>query len=106
MAATYEELYDSQIKGFCEFAKEYADPSALMEMTMPEVLLLVYDAGRIYEGFIETENVQELKKLVALHPKGQKALPIIEAMSEKDQQTCAKFLKWLYHFAKEFIEGA
>lgn len=104
--STYGELYKNQITAFCDFISEYVDAHALAEKPMEDALLVVYNAGLICQRAIEEEDIVELKRLGALHPEGAKVMEIVNQMPEETQRACAKFLKWVYHFAKEYIEGA
>lgn len=105
--ASYENLFASQITGFVNFIRpHYPAVDDHLPVNMIEVVAQVYDFGKVYGKTLESEDVEALKKLLFLHPRADEFTAIADSLPEDVQQRCAKFLRWLYHFAKEFIEGA
>lgn len=105
--ASYENLYQSQITGFANFIRPYYPAvDDYLKYSMVEVAALLYDFGKVYGKTLESEDAEALKKLLFLHPSADEITAVVDSLPEDVQQRCAKFLRWLYHFAKEFIEGA
>lgn len=103
---SYEELFHAQLaKALARLCPDV--PTPLLDVD--EVAVRVLAMCRPVEAYVETLDWQSLLSIASQMPLPSGAdvwLDRLLVLPEADKEYAAKFLRWLYHFSKEYTGEA